>query len=195
MSTFILKIKWKHTFDCDGLTLFGFFGWVGARTVVSSIALTSDVHDLIWFFKLPGSLGSKAALSVNMVPSELDGKRTTLYRANQRDVLPLRNVPCAGNDVQHWLRHRLCMEKTRWIKTTSNLSECAWNHCCIRRTYNVGWLQQLPCFCHGNPAPIVFRVAKNVVYIDSLVDGWGVKDGFLPLFAHHPGLRLPVRAI
>lgn len=106
------------------MTFFGYFGWVGARTVVSSITLLSDVCDLIRFFKLPGSLGSKAAFSVNTVPGERDGKRTPLYGANQRDVLPLRNVPRAGNDVQHWLRHRLCIEKTL-DQDNINLLECA----------------------------------------------------------------------
>lgn len=100
----------KHTSDCDSLTLFGFVGRVGAHTVVFPLVLSSDIGDLVGSFQFLGGLGIEGAVCLSVVPGEADGKRASLNGAHQSHVLPLRDVPHAGKDAQHWFRHRLCIE-------------------------------------------------------------------------------------
>lgn len=72
----------KPTSDCDGQTLSGFIGLVGAHTVVSSLVLFPDVGYLEGPISSLGGHGIKGALHLGAEPGEADRKCAFLNRAH-----------------------------------------------------------------------------------------------------------------
>lgn len=106
----------RHTSDGDPLTLLDFTSRVGAHAVVHSLMLRLNICNLEGCFQFVRGLGSEGVLFFCVVPGEDDGQSASLNGAHQRHVLPLGDVPHAGQDSQHRLGHRFCKQNSCWTK-------------------------------------------------------------------------------
>lgn len=90
-----------HTSNYDDGTLLGLCSWVCALTEVSSSMISFDIADAVRFFQFPGGLRIKETFS-QTVPGKVNGKTTSLNRADKSHVVTLRDVLHPGLSGQVW---------------------------------------------------------------------------------------------
>lgn len=99
--TLLLTEDKTHTSNYDGGTSLGLCSWVCALTVVSSSMISFDIADAVRFFQFPGGLGIKETFFLT-VPGKVNGKTTSLNRADKSHVVTLRDVLHPGLSGQVW---------------------------------------------------------------------------------------------